>query len=296
MRAADGDSVYAPATLRRWTAAIADRHHQEGHPSPITDAAVRQAMAAITGAGASHPSSESRSAAPLLTADITAMLVAARKLSTAWAGEVFERRDSALLLMGYAGALGRADLCGLTCGDLTQHVGRGLDVRIVRTTGVCAVRLPIVESHNTCPPCAVHRWLQVVAAFDSGGRPAVIRTIKADSPFEEHVCGAAHPRTRTRAPLFRSIRKNGNLSPTALSGASIHLAVRRMASQAGYDDVFVERLGVQSLRAGFVTQALRNGADPQSIVRHTGHAGVGALYRYLPADGDAHDAVSGLGL
>jgi hypothetical protein len=136
----------------------------------------------------------------------------------------------------------------------------------------------------------------VVAAFDNGGRPAVIRVIKADSPFEEHVCGAAHPRIRAGAPLFRSIRKNGNLSPTTLSGASIHLAVRRLARGAGYDDAFVARLGVQSLRAGFITQALRNGADPQSVVRQTGHAGVGALHRFIPADAHGHDAVTGLGL
>jgi integrase len=138
--------------------------------------------------------------------------------------------------------------------------------------------------------------MQVVSAFDSGGRAAVIRLIKADDPFDEHLCGSALPRTRAGAPLFRSIRKNGNLSPTPLSGASIHLAVRRRARLAGYDDEFVARLGVQSLRAGFIAQALRNRADAQSILRQTGHVSQVALQRYALPNSNADNAVTGLGL
>jgi hypothetical protein len=138
--------------------------------------------------------------------------------------------------------------------------------------------------------------MQVVAAFDSGGRAAVIRLIKADEPFEEHICGAALPRSRARSPLFRSIRKNGNLSPTPLSGASIHLAVRRRARLAGYDDDFVAGLGAQSLRAGFIAQALRNKADVASILRQTGHVSHGALQRYAPTERHFDNAVTGLGL
>jgi integrase len=137
--------------------------------------------------------------------------------------------------------------------------------------------------------------MQAVGAYDSGGRAAVIRLIKADDPLEDHICGAPLPRIRARAPLFRSIRKNGNLSATPLSGASIHLAVRRRARLAGYDGDFVAGLGAQSLRAGFIAQALRNKADVQSILRQTGHVGHGALQRYAP-DSDVHNAVTGLGL
>ena len=55
-------------------------------------------------------------------------------------------------------------------------------------------------------------------------------------------------------------------------------------------------LGAQSLRAGFIAQALRNKADAQSILRQTGHVGHGALQRYAPPDPDVHNAVTGLGL
>jgi hypothetical protein len=294
-RNADGEPAYAAATLRRWAAAIADRHRASDHPSPTANGAVRQALSAITTASTTT-ARPSRSAAPVLTADITAMIAAARKDTAGWANEVLERRDSALLLVGYAGALGRGDLVAMVSGDIAKHFHDGLEVRVQRPNGANAIRLPLAGSHVTCPPCAAHRWMQVVGAFDSGGRADVIRLIKADDRFEDHICGAPLPRTRARAPLFRSIRKNGNLSATPLSGASIHLAVRRRARLAGYDDDFVAGLGAQSLRAGFIAQALRNKADAQSILRQTGHTGHGALKRYAPAEPDVGNAVTGLGL
>jgi hypothetical protein len=293
-RDAHGESVYAAATLRRWLAAIAERHRMSRHPSPTTDGAVRQALSAITRVeAAARPP---RSAAPLLTADVAAMIAAARKDTTGWASDVLERRDSALVLMGYAGALGRADLVAMVCGDVTKHPHGGLEICTRRPNGANMIRLPTGESHNTCAPCATLRWMQVVAAFDSGARAAIIRLIKAEEPFEDHICGAPLPRTRARAPLFRSIHRNGNLSATPISGASVHLAIRRQARLAGYDDEFVARLGVQSLRAGFIAQALRNKADAGSILRQTGHIGHGALQRYAPAEARSDNAVTGLGL
>ncbi len=290
----DSEPAYAVATLRRWAAAIAEHHRTSGHPSPTANDEVRQVLSTVT--ETTKTARPVRPAAPLLTADIAAMIAAARKDTTGWATEVLERRDSALLLTGYAGALGRCDLVGLLCGDITRHLDSGLEARVRRPKGPCAIRLPAGESHVTCAPCAALRWMQVVSAFDSGGRAAVIRLIKADDPFDEHICGAVLPRTRARVPLFRSIRKNGNLSPTPLSGASIHLAVRRRARLAGYADEFVARLGVQSLRAGFIAQALRNRADAQSILRQTGHVSQGALQRYAPPNTNADNAVTGLGL
>lgn len=85
------------------------------------------------------------------------------------------------------------------------------------------------------------------------------------------MCRGVVPRAAARSPLFRSIRKNGNLSDTALSGAAVHKAIRRRAEQAGYDTALVNQLGGHSLRAGFVTQAFRNGANAHAIMRQTGH-------------------------
>ncbi len=49
----------------------------------------------------------------------------------------------------------------------------------------------------------------------------MIRLLRNAPPFDGHVCKGAVPRTAVRAPLFRSIRKNGNLSETGLSGSAV---------------------------------------------------------------------------
>ena len=45
----------------------------------------------------------------------------------------------------------------------------------------------------------------------------------------------------------------------------MHKMIRRRAAAAGYDESLVAALGGHSLRAGFVTQAFRNGADALAI-------------------------------
>ena len=87
--------------------------------------------------------------------------------------------------------------------------------------------LPFTDRHESCPVCAWVRWLQIVAAFDTGGRTAIIRLLSRAAKFDSHLCHSTLPTADTRSALFRSIRKNGNLSQTALSGAAVHAAIRR---------------------------------------------------------------------
>ncbi|MFZ2174373.1 MAG: site-specific integrase, partial [Rhodococcus sp. (in: high G+C Gram-positive bacteria)] len=272
----DGDRAYAPATLSRWVAAIGHHHRLAGHPAPIGNEIVAATLSGIRRDYAATGDRPRRQAAPLLVDDIVTIVAAARQAVTGWASEVLERRDTALLLMGFAGAFRRGDLADLVCGDASMHRLDGLHIRLRRSKtdqeGAGTTRaLPITTSHTSCPPCAYLRWVQVLAAHDSYGRPGVIRLLRNAPAFGGHVCKGAVPRTGSRSPLFRSIQKNGNLSETALSGAAIHKAVRRRAAQAGYDSAVVAQLGGHSLRAGFVTQAVRNGRSAQAIMRQTGH-------------------------
>jgi site-specific recombinase XerD len=292
-----GQGAYAPATLLRWASAISDRHRRSSYSSPTASSVVAAAIADIRRNHGSAGVRAPRKAVPLMTSDVAAILAFARKETVGWASEVYERRDGALLLIGYAAALGRAELVGLTCADVRAHPGEGLRVRVRRAGGRGRVQpLPVADSHETCPPCAALRWSQVVAAFDSGGRRAVIRLLKTADPFTRHVCDAPRPRTTAESPYFRSIRQNGNLSATPLAGASVHHVIRRRAQRAGFDDEFVAALGVHSLRAGFITQAWSNGADAAAIVRHTGHAGPASLERYLLPNPDVANPAADLGL
>lgn len=272
----EGTRAYAPSTFGKWVAAIADSHRATGHDNPCGHEMVRATVSGIRRDYASAGERPRNPRAPLLTSDITTIVDHARRSSIGWASEVLERRDTALLLMGYTGAFRRGELVALECRDIRRDRLDGAHVRIRKSKtdqdGAGAVKaLPFTGRHESCPVCAWVRWLQVVAAFDSGGRVEVIRLLSRAVEFESHICLGTLPAAEKRSPLFRSVRKNGNISDTPLSGAAVHAAIRRRATRAGYDPDTVAQFGGHSLRAGFVTQAFRNGADAHTIMRQTGH-------------------------
>ncbi|MBM7244185.1 integrase [Rhodococcus fascians] len=280
-----GERAYAAATFGTWIAAINHQHRTAGRLSPSAHELVTATLSGIRREYAAAGDRPRNPRDPLLVDDIKLLVGTARERCGGWADEVLERRDSAILLLGFAGAFRRSELSEMVCGAVTVHRHDGLHVRLRRSKtdqeGRGAVKaLPFTESHETCPPCAHVRWVQVVAAFDVGGRPSVIRLLRKRDPFTDHVCRGGVPRTAARAPLFRAVAKNGNLGATALSGAAVHQTIRRRAAHAGYDPTALAKLGGHSLRAGFVTQGTRNGADGSAIARQTGHASLDSVEVY----------------
>jgi integrase len=297
-----GRRTYSPATLARWVAGIGHHHRRAGYPAPGTDEVVTATLSGIRRDYATTGDRPREPRAPLLTTDILAIVDKARTDCENWADEVLERRDAAILLLGFAGAFRRSELVELTCSDVSLHRLDGLHIRLRKSKtdqeGRGTIRaLPFTQAHTSCPPCAWMRWAQVVAASDTGGRPAVIRLLRNAEPFAAHVCRGTRPRTIPDSPLLRSIRKNGNLSDTALSGAAVHKAIRRRAELAGYDPDIVQQFGGHSLRAGFVTQAFRNGASAHAIMRQTGHSTPAMLEVYAREHAPLlGNAVTNLGL
>jgi integrase len=284
----DGQRAYSTMTLGKWVAAIADRHRRAGvEPNPAAHELVRQTVAGIRRQYATRGDRPRTPRNPLLTDDVMLLVTAAREQATGWVSQVYERRDSALLLMGFAGAFRRSELTALTGADVELHAADGVHVhlRMSKTDqeGQGSVYpLPRSKDPLRCPPCAYVRWAAVVSAFDDGGKDAVIRLI-ADAPEfgGRHVCRSRAAKIDPRRPLFRSVRRSGMLTATALSGAGVHAVIRRRALAAGFDPEAVERLGGHSLRAGFVTQAARAGADHHSIMRQTGHRSPAMVTRYV---------------
>ncbi|MFC8181684.1 tyrosine-type recombinase/integrase [Rhodococcus sp. NPDC057297] len=280
-----GERAYAVATFGTWIAAINHQHRTTGHLSPSAHELVTATLSGIRREYAAAGDRPRTARDPLLVDDIKVLVSTARERCRGWADEVLERRDSAILLLGFAGAFRRSELSDLVCGDVTVHRHDGLHVRLRKSKtdqeGRGAVKaLPYTDSHETCPPCAYVRWVQVVAAFDAGGRPSVIRVLRRREQFTGHVCRGGVPRTAARAPLLRAVAKNGNLGTSPLSGAAIHQTIRRRAEHAGYDPTALAKLGGHSLRAGFVTQGTRNGADGSAIARQTGHASLDSVEVY----------------
>lgn len=274
----DGTRAYSPATLTKWVAALSDRHRHAGVDVPPTHyEVVRATLAGIRREYAQAGDRPRTPRSPLLTDDVMAIVTAARTEERGWADAVSARRDIALLLMGFAGAFRRSELVGLRGADVAPHPLDGVHITIRRSKTDQEGRgrvhaLPRTADPARCPPCAYARWAQVVAAHDSGGRRAVIALLSRPDAADltDHLCGDVATVAANR-PVFRSISGNGNLSREAMSGATVHSAVRRRATRAGYPPAVVSSLGAHSLRAGFVTQAFRNGADTHAIMRQTAH-------------------------
>ncbi|QZH66749.1 site-specific integrase [Mycolicibacterium farcinogenes] len=283
----NGERAYSTMSLGKWCAAIFDRHRRAGlDPNPAAHELVRQTMSGIRRQYAARGDRPRQPRTPLLTDDVMLLVSTAREQATGWASQVCERRDSALLLMGFAGAFRRSELSGLTGGDVELHAADGVHVHLRKSKtdqmgegGVYP--LPRTKEPLRCPACAFVRWAAVVSEYDAGGKDAVIRLITDAPEFgRRHVCRSRAPKLAPRSPVFRSCR-NGVLSEGPLSGAGIHAVIRRRALRAGFEPEAVERLGGHSLRAGFVTQAARAGADHHSIMRQTGHRTPAMVTRYV---------------
>ena len=271
----DGRWAFAPATMARWVATINTVHALAGLPGPGRNETVRDILRGIRRTRATP----SVRRTPLLTEDVRAIVGGMRGTATCFADRIAERRDSALLLMGLAGALRRSELCGIAVSDVVTHRADGLYVTIRRSktdrdARGRVVTLPYGRDPQTCPVCAYRRWREVLDVWDDGGRPAVLSLLAdtTDDLGEHHCRGLSLHTAAPDRPLFRPVHRTGSIGAGRLAGQSVHSMIQRRARQAGFSPELVATLGGHSLRAGFVTQAVRNGATTQTIMTQTGHA------------------------
>jgi integrase len=78
-------------------------------------------------------------------------------------------------------------------------------------------------------------------------------------------------------PVFRSVDRHGRVSDRRLTDHAVAVVVKRSAKTAGLDP---EHFSGHSLRAGFVTEAKKNGADDAAIMDQTGHKSLAMVQRY----------------
>jgi integrase len=234
-----------PATLGRRLAAIAKHHAAAGFPSPTSfqHAAVAETMHGIRRVHGVAQTGKT----PLLTADLQSVLA---HLPTGTAG----LRDQALLLTGYCGGLRRAELAAITLGDLTWS-DDGVAVRIRRSNTDQegqgrSVALPRGAHAKTCPVRALERWLDA----------------------------ARRKKDEREQPLFPAVSRGGTIRAEALHPNSIAKILKRAVQRAGYDPA---GFAGHSLRAGFATQAARNGASAFAIMQQTGHRSIATVARYV---------------
>ena len=76
------------------------------------------------------------------------------------------------------------------------------------------------------------------------------------------------------------MHRSGVIGQGPVTGHAIREIVRRRADEAGCLKDQIQRLGGHSLRAGFVTEASRQGADAHAIMRQDGHRSHAVLETY----------------
>jgi len=275
-------TLYASNTLARWLAAINKIHEISKLPRPGDDPSVALVMDGIrrTNGG------ELRRMPALLVEDMRA-LVTAIDINSYPRG-VIGTRDYALIVMGFAGAFRRSELAALTIGDVTFHKTDGLFVRVAKSKTDQEARgrtkaLPYGTSAITCPVCAYMRWLLVTEALSNPMPRVNVMKVLGAANLEEHICARgqekdavdwADPfppwrRLPKRMPLFRPVSTAGRIfRDEPISPQVVHHAVLRHAKNAGMDE---RHFGAHSLRAGFITSALRVGSNPHQIMRQSWH-------------------------
>lgn len=227
-----------PATIERKRAAIAFMHKLYGHESPTHGALVAEVVAGIRRTmGAAQ---QGKTAA--ITADVRAMVMSQ-------SGDLRGVRDTALLLMGFAGAFRRSELVALDIEDI-EICAEGLRVNVRRGKTDQegqgrAIGIPRGIHPETCPQRAYQAWLHA-AGISTGA-------------------------------LFRGISCHGKLL-ARLSDKGVARAIKRAAEAAGLDP---QLYSGHSLRAGLATSAAAAGALDRDIMQQTGHKRVETLYRYI---------------
>ena len=177
------------------------------------------------------------------------------------------RRDRALLLFGFAGALRRSELVSLHVEDVAIVAG-GLRLRIRRSKTDQAgqgaeIGLPRGRHVETCPVRAFEAW-QAVAKRKAG-------------------------------PLFRRISTGGRhrRHRAASRRRAAHPGPSRRAWPGSSVDGF-DRLSAHALRVGFITEAYDKGVRDEDIMRHTRHRDLRTMRGYVQRAGLVSESPAGL--
>ena len=255
------------ASIERRLAAIASVHKEEGYDSPasVAEGPLRKIWKGLV----REKTRRQDGAPPLLVEDLASIIEHLPRYSPSDDGPtgrltLTALRDRALLLVGWAGALRRSELVALTTGDIEFIEGQGVNV-YVRTAkgdqqGEGLVKgLPYGANKETCPVTALRQWLQAAG-----------RDVEGD--FE--------------GDIFRRFYRGESIGEEAMTAQYVSTVLKRHAESAGLDP---EKYSAHSLRAGFITQAIRAGKAERRVKEHSGHSSWETFNRYVEEAGTFQD-------
>lgn len=234
--AAQVEERKSPATIERRLAAIRYLHREAGLLNPCDHELVASTLAGIR----RTLGTAQRKAAPA-TADLLKAMLATCDCS------LKGKRDRALLVIGFGGALRRSELVGLQVSDL-QWAAAGLRVTIRRSKGDqegAGQSIAILDGKGLRAKAALQDWLQ--AAGIREGR------------------------------VFRSIAKGGKVG-CSLTDRAVADLIKDRAKAAGLDP---EQFSGHSLRSGFLTSAAEAGSSAFQMMAVSRHKSVETLAGYV---------------
>lgn len=235
---AQAQAGISPATLNRRLAAIKYAHALKDLPSPTHDKLVTATLKGIKRYYLYSPKQKTAA-----TSEKLITMLAHCNLNT-----LAGKRDKALLLTGFAGALRRSELAALRVEDV-EFCGEGL-------------RLTIRQSKTD------QEGMGQQIAIPNGRLNTV--TI-----LQDWLSSAAIQ----EGYVFRGFYKGGKrLRNNCLSGQAIADIVKAYALKAGFDPA---EFAGHSLRAGFVTSAAESGASLFKIMDVSRHKSVQTVHAYV---------------
>ena len=226
------------ATLARRLAGIRAAHVEKGFPDPTKGDLIRLTFRGIR----RRYGKPQRRVAPLRVDHLSAVI-------STLGDSKRDIRDRALILVGFAGAFRRSELCGIQHGWISRtEQGVSITLRKTKTDQESrgrSVAIPQVGG-LTCPVAALKAWLEHSGIVEGA--------------------------------LFRRVSKSDKVLAECLSASAVATIVKQRAAQIGLDPAYFSG---HSLRAGFATSAAVAGIPMWRIKRQTGHVSDAALAMYI---------------
>ena len=223
---------------------------------PTKHPIVKNAMKAIR-----KQTGTDRNEAPPLTAALLLETLLAIDTTTL-AGQ----RDTALLLIGWSGALRRSELAGIHRDHLTFEP-EGVIIALPNTKTVDHTQHIAIAAHTTsrwCPVTHLTTWLN-----------------RLDTTPTTNPTNIVWART-TRAKGTGTIHQ----PPATISDTAIANIIKQRIRQAAIPNA--NNYSAHSLRAGFITEAKNRSVDEADIMKHTRHKSVAIMRGYDRKTGHWH--------
>lgn len=256
---------YSLATIERRLSAVSAAHRERALPNPcgVSEGPLMRIWRGIV----REKSRRQDKAEPLMASDLRLIIQNLPRDPDTGELTPASLRDRALLLTGWAGALRRSELVGLTTEDVEFVSGQGLNVFVRQSKtdqeGEGLIKgIPYGDHVETCPVTALRMWLKE-ANIESG-------------------------------PLFRRFYRGGAIGQKPLTAQYVSRILKEHAARVGLS---ADDFSAHSLRSGFITQAIRAGKPERRVKDHSGHSSWETFNGYVKQAGTFEEnPVEGIGL